>query len=179
MNTISNSNANTNTNTNKKNKKGHNNSINLVTDYNINHMNIKNNNNNKVSVDKKDIKLNTQRNCSYNNSLIKLSSLKVRTDKKKDNKIDNYTSEIQNNSVNGKFNLSFTEIKNQNDTNSLAVNKEKDKINKKDGSNNNFNLDRNMNNRRLIFQKMNLIKIKKDNMNKLSQEKKKDEFIMH
>ena len=175
VNTISNSNANTNTNTNtnKKNKKGHNNSINLVTDYNINHMNIKNNNNNKVSVDKKDIKLNTQRNCSYNNSLIKLSSLKVRADKKKDNKIDNYTSEKENNSVNGKFNLSFTEIKNQNDANSLAVNKEKNKINKKDGSNNNFNLDRNMNNRRLIFQKMNLIKIKKYNINKLSQEKKR------
>ena len=171
VNTISNSNANTNTN--KKNKKDHNNSINLVTDYNINHMNIKNNNNNRISVDKKDIKLNTQRNCSYNNSLIKLSSLKVRTDKKKDNKIDNYTSEKQNNSGNGKFNLSFTEIKNQNDTNSLAVNKEKDKINKKDGVNNNFNLDRNMNNRRLIFQKMNLIKIKKENLNKLSQEKKR------
>ena len=171
VNTIYNSNANTNTN--KKNKKDHNNSINLVTDYNINHMNIKNNNNNRISVDKKDIKLNTQRNCSYNNSLIKLSSLKDRTDKKKDNKIDNYTSEKQNNSGNGKFNLSFTEIKNQNDTNSLAINKEKNKINKKDGVNNNFNLERNMNNRRLIFQKMNLIKIKKENLNKLSQEKKR------
>ena len=184
VNTVSN--TNTNNNTNKKTKKGHNNSINLVTDFNINRMNIKNNNNNnklsdsisQVSVDKKDIQMNTQRNCSYNNSLIKLSSLKVKTDREKGkdnekNKNENYNSEKLKNSVNGKNNLSFTEIKNQKDNRSLAIINESNKKNKKDDLDNNFNnnnriFDRNMNNRRLIFQKLNLTKNKKEMLNKLS-----------
>ena len=184
VNTVSN--TNTNNNTNKKTKKGHNNSINLVTDFNINRMNLKNNNNNnklsdsisQVSVDKKDIKMNTQRNCSYNNSLIKLSSLKVKTDREKGkdnekNKNENYNSEKLKNSVNGKNNLSFTEIKNQKDNRSLAIINESNKKNIKDDLNNDFNnnnriFDRNMNNRRLIFQKLNLTKNKKEILNKLS-----------
>ena len=174
VNTISN------VNTNKKTKKGHNKSINLVTDYNNNHIKIKNsiNNNNKisdsnnrVSVDQRDIRLNTQKNCSYNNSMFKLNSLKVKVDKEKEkDKNENYTSEKQN-SVNGKYNLSLIETKNQNDNQSLAGIKEP---NKKNGLNNNYNTNynkmynSNMNNNRLIFQKMNLIKNKKEFLNKLS-----------
>ena len=184
--------VNTISNVNKKNKKGYNNSINLVTDYNNSHKKTKNNNRNnnkiydsinQISEDQKDIRLNTQRNCSYNNSLIKLSSLKVNTDNKDKNnnkeeekekdkiKIDNYIGEKQNNSINGKFNLSFTEVKSQNDNHSLAIIKEANAINKKDVLNNNYNTNnnkkfyRNMNQRRLIFQKMNLTKI--NNKNKM------------
>jgi len=185
--------VNTISNTIKKNKKGHTNSINLVTDYNSNHIKVKNNNNNKitdainqVSEDQKDIQLNSQRNCSYNNNfLFKLSSLKVKTEQEKEkekdkNIIENYTNEKPNNNINGKFNLSLTEINNQNDKYSMAAIKQKIAQKKKDGLNRNYNininnnniLNKSMNQRRLIIQKMNLIKNKKENLNKL----KKNDF---